>query len=282
MVPMVRLINKIIKQTAAYESFKQRKKAMQRWIRLPLYRGDQYHCPVCDTGLKRFKPIWKSYLRNVREYGFMYPLEEMETFNFNAYSCPACDASDRERLFALYFEERLGSLDGGKTYTCLDFGASPSLSKKLRALPFLRYRTADLYRPVVDERVDICDMRSYQDQSIDMFICSHILEHVSDDRKAMQELHRVLRSGGFGIVMVPLVVGVEDTHEDSAITDSNLRWKYYGQNDHLRLYGRRDFVKRLASVEFSVQQLGAAHFGLERFRTAGIHDNSVLYVVERG
>ncbi len=271
-----------LKRTAAYESFKQRKKAIQRWLNLPRYRGSQFRCPICNSGLRCFKPIWKSYVRTLQNHGFVYPLEAFETVNLAAYSCPACDASDRERLYALYLDERFVALDQGQTHTLVDFAASPGLSAKLRAIPWLRYRTADLSRPGVDDRVDIADLRVYRDASIDMFICSHILEHVPDDRKAMRELCRVLKPTGFGIVMVPLVVGVEKTHDDPTITDPGARWKYYAQGDHLRLYGRRDFVEGLEGAGFHVQQLGASHFGTERYRTAGIHENSVLYVVERG
>src|SRR5262249_47276592 len=128
---------------------------------------------------------------------------------------------------------------------------------------------------------DVTDMRPYADGSVDIFICSHVLEHVPDDRKAMQELHRILRRDGFGIVMVPLVQSVEDTHEDPAIDTPLLRWKYYGSDDHLRQYGRRDFADRLAEAGFAVARLGVEHFGAEAFRRAGIAANSVLYVVRK-
>jgi len=277
----MRQIVKRIKSTPAYAAFKQDSKAVQRWLALPRYVGSTYTCPVCDTGLRRFKPIWKSFVRKLEEHGFVHPLESLETFNMVSHTCPACGASDRERLYALYLEDRFRSIDQTRRHTLVDFAASPGLSRRLRALPFVSYRTADLYRAGVDDRVDISNMAIYGDGAIDMFICSHILEHVPDDRRAMRELFRVLKPGGFGIVMVPLVVGVDDTHDDPSIVDPAARWKYYCQDDHLRLYGRRDFVRRLVAAGFDVLQLGADHFGRERFRRAGIHDNSVLYVAEK-
>ncbi len=277
----MRQIVKRIKSTPAYAAFKQDSKAVQRWLALPRYLGGTYTCPVCDTGLRRFKPIWKSFVRKLEEHGFVHPLESLETFNMVSHTCPACGASDRERLYALYLEDRFRSIDQTRRHTLVDFAASPGLSRRLRSRPFLAYRTADLYRAGVDDRVDISDMAIYGDDAIDMFICSHILEHVPDDRRAMRELFRVLKPGGFGIVMVPLVVGVDDTHEDPSIVDPAARWKYYCQDDHLRLYGRRDFVRRLEAAGFDVLQLGADHFGRERFRRAGIHENSVLYVAEK-
>jgi SAM-dependent methyltransferase len=277
----MRQLVKRLKGTSAYVAYRQNTKAAQRWLALPRYLGSTYACPVCDTGLRRFKPIWKSYVRKLEEHGFAYPIDALETFNVAAHTCPACGASDRERLYALYLEDRLGALDQTRRYTLVDFAASPGLSRRLRAQRSLAYRTADLYRPGVDDRVDIANMAAYGDAAIDVFICSHILEHVPDDRRAMRELFRVLKPGGFGIVMVPLVVGVEETHEDPSIVDPAERWKHYCQDDHLRLYGRRDFVRRLEQAGFRVLQLGVDHFGRDRFRRAGIHENSVLYVVEK-
>jgi SAM-dependent methyltransferase len=277
----MRQIVKRLKGTSAYVAYRQNTKAAQRWLALPRYLGGIYACPVCDTGLRRFKPIWKSYVRKLEEHGFAYPIDSLETFNVAAHTCPACAASDRERLYALYLDERLGAADRSRRYTLVDFAASPGLGRRLRALPWIAYRTADLYRAGVDDRVDIANMTAYGDDTIDAFICSHVLEHVPDDRRAMRELYRVLKPGGFGIVMVPLVVGVEETHEDPSIVDPADRGKYYCQDDHLRLYGRRDFVRRLEEAGFSVLQLGVEHFGREQFQRAGIHENSVLYVAEK-
>ena len=123
------------------------------------------------------------------------------------------------------------------------------------------------------------DMAAYADGSLDIVLCSHILEHIPDDRKAMRELRRVLKRDGFAIVLVPLVVGVDETHEDPGIDTPELRWKYFGMGDHVRQYGKRDFIERLETAGLKVEQLGIEHFGAETFRRAAIAENSVLYVV---
>lgn len=261
--------------------FKDFKKALVRRIKLPLYRGDACECPVCGAHLNRFKPIFKSFPRKLEESGFVYPLASFETLNLAAYSCPSCDASDRERLYALYLRQRLAGLDAGQRYRFIDFAPSLALSRLLRTMERLEYRTADYFRPNVDDRVDISNMPLYADDSVDAFLCSHILEHVPDDRAAMRELFRILKPGGFGIVMVPLVVGVTQTHEDPAINTAALRWRHYAQDDHLRLYGTEDFMARLAAAGFVVRRIDRAHFGADTFARAGIADNSVLYVVEK-
>ena len=261
--------------------FKDYKKAFVRWLKTPFYSGTAFKCTVCGSGLKKFYPIYKSFPRKLREMGFVHPIEQFETLNLAAYSCPSCDASDRERLYALFLCDRLAALVPGRHYRFIDFAPSLALSHWLRTFKNIEYRTADYFRPNVDDQVDISNMPLYADDSVDLFMCSHILEHVPDDRAAMRELFRILKPGGCGIVMVPLIVGVEDTQEDPAVNTPELRWKYHAQDDHLRLYGTRDLVARLAAAGFQVRALDRAHFGAAAFARAGIADNSVLYVVEK-
>ena len=208
-------------------------------------------------------------------------MSAFETFNLAAISCPACEATDRERLTALYLVEMFAAFKQDRRYRLLEFAPSPGLRTLFRRYRSVDYRSADLERDDVDDKVDITDMRIYPDQSFDVLLCSHVLEHVPDDRKGMRELHRILKADGFGVVLVPLISNVEETHEDPAIDTPELRWKYYGLDDHVRQYGTRDFVSRLTGAGFKVDALGIDHFGAAAFRQAGIADKSVLYVVRR-
>lgn len=270
-----------IKRTPAYLEYKERKKAFVRRLMLPRFRGSAHECPVCRTQLRAFKPLWKSYPRQAALYGYVHPLTSLETFNMAAFSCPACDATDRERLYALFFEREFRAFDRTRRYRFIEFGPGHALQKKLRSCPFLEYRSADLYFRNVDDRVDITDMRAYGDQSVDAFLCSHVLEHVREDHQAMRELCRILKPGGVGVVMVPLVHGVEETEEDPSVNTPELQWKYYGMADHVRQYGRRDFAERLSTAGFNVERLGIDHFGAETFRRAGLARDSMLYVVRQ-
>lgn len=271
-------VYKLYRQSLIYDSVRKRGKVLKRAIKLPRYLGTEYRCPVCGTGLRAFRPMWKSYWRDVKIYQPIHPAESMETLNLEAFTCPCCDAFDRDRLTAIYLENAFASFDRNRTYRLLEFAPGDALYKKLKSLPFIAYRSADLSRKTVDERVDMTDMAAYADGSLDVILCSHVLEHVPDDRKAMREICRVLKPDGFAIVMVPLVVGVDDTNEDPSVNTAELRWKYFGMGDHVRQYGKRDFVDRLEIAGLKVEQLGIEHFGAETFRRAGIAENSVLYV----
>jgi SAM-dependent methyltransferase len=270
---------KFYRQSLIYDAVRKRGKVLKRAMRLPRYLGTEYQCPVCGVGLRAFRPMWKSYWRDVKIYRPVHPAESMETLNLEAFTCPRCDAFDRDRLTAIYLENAFAGFDRNRTYHLLEFAPGDALFKKLKSHPFIAYRSADLSRKTVDERVDMTDMAAYADGSLDIMLCSHILEHIPDDRKAMYEMRRVLKPDGFAIVLVPLVVGVDETHEDPSMDTPELRWKYFGMGDHVRQYGKRDFIQRLEAAGLNVEQLGTEHFGAETFHRAGIAQNSVLYVV---
>ena len=102
----------------------------------------------------------------------------------------------------------------------------------------------------------VADIRNlpFEDQSFDLILCNHVLEHISDDRKAMIELYRVLKKGGTLIAQVPIDENRQITFEDNSITDPSERTQVFGQYDHLRIYGQ-DYYQRLASVGFSVERI---------------------------
>jgi SAM-dependent methyltransferase len=268
------------KHSLVYVTLREWDKALQRRFHLRKYRGTEFCCPVCGVGLSGFVGAG-SYVRMVQAHDYIYPLDAIETFNVAAYSCPSCDASDRERLYALYLDRVFAARDKARHLRLLEFAPSYGLARKLKRMPLIDYRSADFERNNVDDRIDITNMSAYADASFDVVLCSHVLEHVPDDRRAMRELHRVLRPDGFAIVMVPLVHGVDETNEDPAIDTPALRWKYFGSDDHVRQYGRRDFADRLAAAGFAVERLGIDFFSEDTFRRAGIAADSVLYVVRR-
>jgi len=98
-------------------------------------------------------------------------------------------------------------------------------------------------------------------------ICAHVLEHV-DDRKALLELYRILAPGGVAVLSVPIVEGWDVTYEVPTITDPQARLMHYGQDDHVRFYGR-DFRDRVKEAGFELSEFTAegpevVEFGLMR------------------
>lgn len=238
-----------------------------------------FSCPVCAHVNARFDALPMMYFRELDRHQFVHSIFQFETLNLEFYSCSACGACDRDRLYALYLQQRLDA--ASPPLALLDVAPAPALQQFLSGFPAVQIRTADLYMADVDDRVDLMDMHQYRDAQFDVFICSHVLEHVPDDRRAMKELHRVLKPGGFGIAMVPIHLGLSEISENPAIEDEGDRWKYFGQNDHVRLYSKQGFIERLEATGFRVEQLDERCFGAAAFARHGIHPRSVLYVVHR-
>ncbi|MCA1614783.1 MAG: class I SAM-dependent methyltransferase [Acidobacteria bacterium] len=247
--------------------------------------GGRYRCPVCEHRVRRFEPLDAYCVENLRRHGYPHAFEESETCNADCYRCPLCGASDRDRLYALYLRRHFRKFAGARPVKVIDFAPSPSLSRLVRALvagsaPESSYRTADLLMEGVDDRVDITEMNVYGDGSVDFFICSHVLEHVPDDRKALCELYRILRPGGRGILVVPILLTAEEIDEEPGLTDPAERWRRFGQDDHVRMYSKQGFLSRVREAGFAVHQLGRGHFE-GAFGRHGITDQSVLYIAEK-
>ena len=114
----------------------------------------------------------------------------------------------------------------------------------------LDYTTTDLNSPIADVKADICNL-PFQDNEFNFIICNHVLEHIPDDTKAMQEIYRVLAPGGTAILQVPYKADLEKTFEDNSITDPKERAKIFGQYDHVRVYGM-DYFAKLEQIGFVV------------------------------
>lgn len=257
-------------------------RAIRRAWRISRAAGGTRECPACGRRVREFLPFPREVAELLARHGFRLPWESSawETFNREAYTCPFCDATDRERLYALYLRERLAP-DLGAGLRLLDIGPSRPMTRFIRRRLRIAYRSADLCNPEADDRVDLADMRIYRDGEFDALLCSHVLEHVPDDRRAMAELFRVLRPGGWGIVMTPIPVGKDRTDEDPGVTDVSERLRRFGQEDHVRIYSGADFTERLQNAGFRVTKLGRGHFGPEAFERCGLTPQSALYVVEK-
>jgi predicted SAM-dependent methyltransferase len=141
------------------------------------------------------------------------------------------------------------------------------------------YITADLESPLADLHFDVQNI-PLEDESIDVIICNHLLEHVEDDAKALQELHRILKPGGWGIMLVPEDRSRATTFEDDTITDAKERTRLFGQYDHRRVYGR-DYDLRLAEAGFEVERIAVSDLLSPEERTRHAVGNDDLVVVRK-
>ena len=240
-----------------------------------------YKCPVCQEGVHQFLPFPAHFMETARKYGYPFTADDAETLNTEQWLCPHCGASDRDRLCACYLDKIMPQQYTDDQIKLLDIAPSASLSKFIGEKENIACTTADLFMEGVDVSVDITNMPEVDSNSYDILICSHVLEHVNDDKKALSELYRVLKPGGWGIIMVPIILAIDEIDEDPQVTDVGERWRRFAQYDHVRLYSKAGFVKRVEDAGFSLKQLGVDYFGESVFKQIGITNKSVLYVAEK-
>lgn len=248
-------------------------------LRSILVRRKKYRCPVCGNAVSRFEPLPEYFRNNAEKHGYVH-FGQGEMTALETYACPLCAASDRERLYAHWIEQEIQAGRLPRATTIIHFAPEQQLSKKLAEEKRFRYETADLKMKTVNHIVDITNL-PFPDDSYDFFICSHVLEHIENDDQAIQELFRTTRCGGRGILMAPIIVGLDHTHEDPSITGEAGRWKNFGQNDHVRLYAHDDYVEKIQQHGFRVHQLGIDYFGQETYEQLGLKSTSILYIAEK-
>ena len=210
-------------------------------------RGSTYTDPIDGKSYRRFLP-----------YGYAKVRENV--------LAPGTLSLERHRLFWLYLKNETTFFSA--PLRVLHFAPEQAFVQKFKKQKNLTYTTTDLNSPIADVKADICDL-PFKDNSFDFIICNHVLEHIPDDTKAMQELYRVLAPEGTAILQVPYDAKQEITFEDDTITDQSERTRIFGQYDHLRVYGM-DYFKKLSSIGFDVSALdytsGISSDDIERYR----------------
>jgi predicted SAM-dependent methyltransferase len=245
--------------------------------RLPILPR-RYHCEICDKPVFAFIPLSKFYREQAKKYGFPYQPADFETIDPDHFYCPRCFSFDRERLFMFYLKRHHRFNPGDKL---MEFAPSPGFARVVEKTFNVVYKTCDLFMPGVDFKLDIQDLGVLESESYDFIICSHVLEHIPDDFRSMQNMYRILRKGGKAIMMVPVLKHTDAIDEDPECTDIAERWRRFGQDDHIRLYSRKVFVERLSRAGFRVEILNGKDYPREELLKFGIPVEFVLYIASR-
>lgn len=193
-----------------------------------------------SAGFNNFCPICQKMSRNFLPSGVKKRERAL---------CPYCKSLERHRLIYLLLSNNTDVFV--KKTKLLHFAPENCLRNIFKIKGNINYVTADLYMKEVDFNIDIINTK-FPNNSFDFILCIHVLEHIEDDIRAMMEIHRILRKGGKAIIMVPILR--EKTLEDASIISPKDRLKYFGQEDHVRIYGL-DFIDRLENVGFRVKRV---------------------------
>jgi SAM-dependent methyltransferase len=161
--------------------------------------------------------------------------------------CPFCRSFERERHVYLYLKTMTRTFSD--PIRLLHIAPERNLERVLSKQKNIQYTAGDLNPKRAQVRVDLTAI-DFSDGSFDVVICNHVLEHIPQDQKAMSEILRILRPGGWAMLQVPIAPQIA-TREDPSIHDSREQLRLFGQHDHVRIYGR-DYAERLKAVGFDV------------------------------
>ena len=217
-----------------------------------LLKGDTFTDPIDGKSFRMFLPYGYGNQRNnvlspstlsLERHRLLWLYLQNETDFF--YS-----ELDSESTVSTTKSIKLRDAETSSTLKVLHFAPEQEFYKRFKKQKNIEYTTTDLFSPLADVKADICNL-PFEDNQYDVLFCNHVLEHIPDDTKAMQELYRVLKPGGMAILQIPQDLNRATTFSDDSITDEKERAKIFGQYDHVRIYGR-DYFDKLRSIGFTV------------------------------
>jgi SAM-dependent methyltransferase len=238
------LVKKLIPSKIAY-TIKEVKQSLESLF----FSGNDYECPFCKGTFRKFLPGGENlpFFKDNKIIGGGRRLNML---------CPRCHSTDRDRL--VYFYLTSHEMLSKKNISLLHIAPEPALNKYLKMIPNVAYTCGDKFEKGYDGfyydkdtlRLDLTEL-PFSDNSFDIVICNHVLEHVINEKKALNEIYRVLKPSGWAILQVPVASEFEQTKENNADSEEK-RALLYGQKDHVRLYGL-DYLSRLKSHGFRVK-----------------------------
>ncbi len=226
-----------------------RNEKLMRQLSYLFYKGNKYHCNTCEAKLSKFVEL-----------------------NSNDLLCPRCGSLPRTRRLWKLVAPLLGS-----NVKILHFSPSRVLYRKFKSLQTIEYLSTDFENEfLADQKLDI-RQTGLSDDSFDIVICFHVLEHIDEDIKAMAELFRILKPGGQCFIQTPFKTG--DIYENPAITSPEDRLQHFGQADHVRIYSEDGLKLRLEDVGFQVDLMV---FEKDKLNPLGFKDRDVVLVSKKG
>lgn len=221
------------------------------------YAGNQVQCTCCGSRFREFAPFGGNRRKNAW--------------------CPSCESLERHRLLWMYFENKTD------LYTAplkvLHISPETVFFHRLKKLKNIEYHPVDIYPHMYPEGTVFFDLLNpgLPDNSFDVIICNHVFQYIEDDKRAMHNIYKLMKKGGWGILQVPIDTTRTVTYEDRSITDPLEREKAYGLKDHVRYYSY-DYADKLRSAGFHVKVDDyTAEFSDEEIHKYGFWKGDAIY-----
>lgn len=232
------------------------------------YKGKGFICNFCGSSYQKFVPEYPA--KEIKLALNTY--EVIAGYGENVF-CPNCLSKNRERLVLAVLQNFI-PVENKKI---LHFSPEKHLYDYLKNKAAVT--AVDImpgFYKNIDSGILYADATGllFSDNSFDIIIANHILEHIPQDLLAMKEIYRVLKSDGAAILQVPYSEKSETTIEEPFINDPEKQERLFGQKDHVRMYALKDYVNRLKTAGFKVDVIGDEK--LERFKINAIQDKECV------
>lgn len=225
-----------------------------------IYNGSQFEDPIDGRTYRRLLPYGRVRTRT------------------NALS-PHTLSLERHRALWIYLKEYTDFFSASNRM--LHMAPEYCFIKRFKSIESLDYVTGDLDSPWADHHFDVHSI-PFEDESFDIIMANHLMEHVDDDRAVLSEFYRVMKPGGWGILQVPIDWTNPATEEDRSITDPVELERLYWQRDHLRLYGFEDYPFRLRDAGFTVEIVNMKDvLGASRYDRYALGGEQWVFVVKK-
>ena len=217
-------------------------------------KGSHFTDPIDGKSFRKFLP-----------YGYAHQRANVLS--------PSTLSLERHRLLWLFLKQETNFFTA--PIKLLHFAPEQAFYKRFKKLQNIEYTTTDLNSPLADVKADICNL-PFKDHQFDVILCNHVLEHIPDDKKAMSELFRVLKPGGWAIFQIPQDLSRATTFEDDRIIDPKERTRIFGQYDHVRIYGR-DYFDQLRQAGFVVDEVDyTSVLGPEKVKKYALAEGEII------
>lgn len=232
---------------------------------------NKFHCPICGNAVSPLKSVGSPFqiLTDLQVIGA----------GTRPQKCHWCNSSDRDRLVYLYLRdfEKIFTKDHSLV-SVLHVAPENCIAEKFLANGNIRYMAIDSFEhgydyPEYIEKMDLLDLE-FEDNFIDLVLCNHVLQDISNDISAMEEIYRVLIPGGKAILQVPISPVIDSIMEHEGYLSEEECTARYGQRFHKRIYNEEGYIARLESVGFNVNVLKIS----KQYPSASVNPKEVLFI----
>lgn len=211
-------------------------------------RGKKHKCYVCGNTFNHFNK-YHGGIKNIPEFRLKLNLVDS---NRDSFGCPFCPAYDRESHLFMFFD-KLNFWKQLPDFQILHFAPEKNLSEKIESLNPFKYIKADFNPIHEDIKMIDATVIPFENDSFDLVICNHVLEHIPNYLMAISEIYRVIKPNGIAILQTPYSKILSKNFEDHNINTDNLREFFYGEKDHYRIFSEQHFLNDLRNVGFNLK-----------------------------